>query len=189
MAAPSTGPVTITIGAAWTFQVNPPPPRPPKLSVAATVVWVFLIPTRVIFGVVFLNDCPQQPNIPNFLLGLALASLLLIPFVTFSCESDAALPQQHPSASKVCLLWLITLFIITWIVAGDVWVFSIYQPNYDPTAGDGLYCNKTLYTFAFWNALWETFSFWVVLGKFFKGLMCGVIMIPAPRDGDFHRHV
>lgn len=69
-------------------------------------------------GVVFLNDCPQQPNIPNFLLGLALASLLLIPFVTFSCESDAALPQQHPSASKVCLLWLITLFIITWIVAG-----------------------------------------------------------------------
>lgn len=72
---------------------------------------------------------------------------------------------------------------------GDVWVFSIYQPNYDPTAGDGLYCNKTLYTFAFWNALWETFSFWVVLGKLFKGLMCGVIMIPAPRDGDFHRHV
>ncbi|PWA28784.1 hypothetical protein CCH79_00012906, partial [Gambusia affinis] len=95
------------------------------------------------------RDCPQQPNIPNYLLGLALIPLLMIPFVT---------------------------------LPGDVWVFSVYQPNYDPSAADGFYCNKTLYTFAFWNAVFETFGFGVLLAKFCKGMLCYVIMSPVDRD-------
>uniref|UniRef100_A0A8C9ZNA7 Uncharacterized protein n=1 Tax=Sander lucioperca TaxID=283035 RepID=A0A8C9ZNA7_SANLU len=108
-------------------------------------------------GVVYFKDCPQQPNIPNYLLGLALMTLLMIPYVTLPCERDAAQPQEHPKGFKACLPCLINLFFCTWILAGDVWVFSVYQPNYDPAAADGAYCDKTLYTFAFWNAVWETF--------------------------------
>lgn len=74
-------------------------------------------------------------------------------------------------------------------LAGDVWVFSVYQPNYDPTAADGLYCDKTLYTFAFWNAVWETFVIVVFLAKLCKGLMCCVLMDPAPASRDFYRNV
>uniref|UniRef100_A0A3B4WHG2 Uncharacterized protein n=1 Tax=Seriola lalandi dorsalis TaxID=1841481 RepID=A0A3B4WHG2_SERLL len=123
-------------------------------------------------GVVYFKDCPQQPNIPSYLLGLALIPLLMIPFVTLPCESHAAQPQEHPKGCKACVLCLISLFIYTWILAGDVWVFSIYQPNYDPTAADGLYCSKTLYTFAFWNAMWETLVIWVELARLCRGLLC-----------------
>ncbi|KAM3591103.1 uncharacterized protein V6R79_022434 [Siganus canaliculatus] len=190
MAAPPSGrPVIVTVGALWRFQVNPPPPRPQRISVAATVAWTVIALTRVAFGVVYLNDCPQQPSIPKYLLGLALIHMLLIPFVTFSCESSAAQPQEHPKGFKACLGGLLGLFAFIWMLAGDVWVFSVYQPNYDPSAADGLYCDKTLYTFAFWNAAWETFAICVHVAKLCKGLLCCVIMSPAPANREFYRNV
>lgn len=72
---------------------------------------------------------------------------------------------------------------------GNVWVFSVYQPNYDPTAADGLYCDKTLYTFAFWNAVWETFVICVCLAELCKGLLCCVMLSPAGEDRVFYRNV
>lgn len=75
------------------------------------------------------------------------------------------------------------------VPAGDVWVFSIYQPNYDPAAADGRYCNKNLYTFAFWNAVYETFAMFVVVTKFLKGLMCYVVMNPGAANRAFSSNV
>uniref|UniRef100_A0A3Q1BWD8 Uncharacterized protein n=1 Tax=Amphiprion ocellaris TaxID=80972 RepID=A0A3Q1BWD8_AMPOC len=122
-------------------------------------------------SVVYFKDCPQQPNIPNYLLGLALIQLLMVSFVTLPCESEAAQLLSWPTLS------------------GDVWVFSVYQPNYDPTAADGLYCNKSLYTFALWNAIYETFVIGVLLAKFIKGLLCFVKMSPVPANTDFYGQV
>lgn len=34
-------------------------------------------------------------------------------------------------------------------VVGNVWVYSIYVPSYDPLVP--MYCAKTLYLFAFWT--------------------------------------
>ncbi|XP_051285129.1 zgc:103586 isoform X7 [Dicentrarchus labrax] len=168
MAAPPTDrPVTITVAALWRAQLEPPPPRPPRLS-----------------GVVYFNDCPQQPNIPNYLLGMALLTLLMIPCVTLPCESDAAQPRGHPKGFKACLMCLLSLCIFIWILAGDVWVFSVYQPNYDRSAADGLYCDKTLYTFALWNATWGTFFIMVQLVK-----VCYVLMSPTPANRDFYGNV
>ncbi|XP_049923286.1 transmembrane protein 272-like [Epinephelus moara] len=163
--------VKITMGALWSIQVDPPPPRPPRLSVGFTITQAVCILARVAFGAVYFKDCPQQPNIPNYLLGLALAQLLMIPFVTLPCESHAAQPQEQPKGFKACLQCLIALFIFVWILAGDVWVFSVYQPNYDPAAADGVYCDKTLYTFAFWNAVWETFAIFILLARLCTGLV------------------
>ncbi|KAM4714748.1 transmembrane protein 272-like [Anableps anableps] len=188
MAAPSTGPpVTVTVGTVWKLQLNPPPPRPPRLSVGAVITCTVLTVARVIFGVVYFNDCPQQPNIPNYLLGLALIPLLMIPFVTLPCESYAAQPREHPRGFKACMGGLMGLLIFIWCLSGGVWVFSVYQPNYDPSAADGLYCNKNLYTFAFWNAVLETFGFGVLLAKFCKGMLCYVNMSPV--NTDFYRNV
>uniref|UniRef100_A0A3P9P213 Uncharacterized protein n=1 Tax=Poecilia reticulata TaxID=8081 RepID=A0A3P9P213_POERE len=132
-------------------------------------------------GVVYFRDCPQQPNIPNYLLGLALVPLLMIPFMTLPCESYAAQSRERPKGFKACLEGFIGLFIFIWFLLGAVWVFSVYQPNYDPSAADGLYCNKTLYTFAFWNAVLETFGFGILLAKFCKGMLCYVNMSPVDR--------
>ncbi|XP_023201871.1 uncharacterized protein LOC102235776 isoform X1 [Xiphophorus maculatus] len=128
------------------------------------------------------RDCPQQPNIPNYLLGLALIPLLMIPFVTLPCESYGAQTRERPRGFKACMEGFIGLFIFIWSLLGDVWVFSVYQPNYDPSAADGLYCNKTLCTFAFWNVVFETFGFGVLLAKFCKGMLCYVNMSPVDRD-------
>ncbi|XP_037832278.1 transmembrane protein 272-like isoform X1 [Kryptolebias marmoratus] len=191
MAAPSPGhPVTVTIGTVWKVRLEPPPPEPPRMSVGGLISWIVLNVARVIFGVVYLKECPQQPNIPNFLLGLVLVAMLMVSFMTFPCESQAAArPREHPSGCKDCVKCLLGLSVFIWILLGDVWVFSVYQPNYDPTAADGLYCNKTLYTFAFWNAVFETFVMGVLLAKFFKGLLCFVTLSPAPQDADFYRNV
>lgn len=78
-------------------------------------------------------------------------------------------------------------FFLPMYPLGGMWVFSVYQPNYDPSAADGVYCNKTLYTFAFWNALLEMFGFGVHLAKFCKGMLCYVHMTPV--DADFYRNV
>lgn len=182
-------PVTVTVGTVWRLQLDPPPPKPQRLTVAATVGAVVVILARTIIGVVYFKDCPQQPNIPNYLLGLAFMPLMMVPFVTLPCERDAAQPHQHPGVFKACLHFLAGLFILTWILAGNIWVFSVYQPNYDPAAADGLYCNKTLYTFAFWNAVWETFVMFSLLAKLCKGLLCYVIMSPAPTHRDFYGNV
>ncbi|XP_027893941.1 uncharacterized protein LOC114157285 isoform X1 [Xiphophorus couchianus] len=175
-------PVTVTVGTVWKLQLNPSPPTPIRLSVGAVITWTCLTVTRVTFGIVYFRDCPQQPNIPNYLLGLALIPLLMIPFVTLPCESYGAQTRERPRGFKACMEGFIGLFIFIWSLLGDVWVFSVYQPNYDPSAADGLYCNKTLYTFAFWNAIFETFGFGVLLAKFCKGMLCYVNMSPVDRD-------
>uniref|UniRef100_A0A8C4E1C1 Uncharacterized protein n=1 Tax=Dicentrarchus labrax TaxID=13489 RepID=A0A8C4E1C1_DICLA len=143
-----------------------------------------LLMSTISTGVVYFNDCPQQPNIPNYLLGMALLTLLMIPCVTLPCESDAAQPRGHPKGFKACLMCLLSLCIFIWILAGDVWVFSVYQPNYDRSAADGLYCDKTLYTFALWNATWGTFFIMVQLVK-----VCYVLMSPTPANRDFYGNV
>ena len=44
---------------------------------------------------------------------------------------------------------LMKLFQLAWFVAGNVWIYSNYEPNYtDPSSPE--FCNKTLYLFAFW---------------------------------------
>uniref|UniRef100_A0A671UIT1 Uncharacterized protein n=1 Tax=Sparus aurata TaxID=8175 RepID=A0A671UIT1_SPAAU len=146
---------------------------------------VFEQPLIPQFCVVYFKDCPQQPNIPSYLLGLALIPLLMIPFMTLPCESQAAQPQELPKE----FLYTSHLIFLSHASTGDVWVFSVYQPNYDPTAADGLYCDKTLYTFALLNAVWETFVLWFNLAKLCKGLLCWVMMSPATANTDFYGHV
>lgn len=48
-----------------------------------------------------------------------------------------------------------------------MWIYSIYQPNYNSTATSaGRYCDRTLYLFAFWT----TTLVYILLGLFF---LCG----------------
>lgn len=73
--------------------------------------------------------------------------------------------------------------------AGDMWVFSVYQPNYDPAAVSGLYCNEDLYTFAFWNAVLETWGIFYFVTSALKVLLCHVRINPAPAGTAFHMNV
>ena len=56
---------------------------------------------------------------------------------------------------------VLNLFLFTWFVAGNIWVYSKYKPNFVPPVDQPLnYCNKTVYLFAFWVIT----SSYVILG-------------------------
>ena len=61
---------------------------------------------------------------------------------------------------------LMQLFLFAWFIAGNVWIYKNYEPNYaDPSSPD--FCHKTLYLFAFW----VTNSRHILFGVVF-GIMC-----------------
>ena len=44
---------------------------------------------------------------------------------------------------------LVLLLLFAWFIAGNVWIYKNYEPNYtDPKSP--YFCHKTLYLFAFW---------------------------------------
>ncbi|KAM4611587.1 uncharacterized protein ACJ7VT_012259 [Polymixia lowei] len=169
-------PVSVTLGVAWKLQLDRSHFKPRRLDVPGTLMMAAIILTRTIFGVVYLNDCPQHPNIPNLLLGRALIHLIMTTWMTFPCDSQVQ-PRSQPSCLKASLKGIVGLSGVALCMAGDAWIFSVYQPNYDRTAADGLYCNKTLYTFAFWNAVLETFAIGTMLAKCCKGLLCQPVSV------------
>lgn len=59
----------------------------------------------------YFKYCLQQPNIPNYLLGLVLISLLTHPFFTRAFQSRLHRPSRPPK----CLL---SLLGFTWLLAG-----------------------------------------------------------------------
>uniref|UniRef100_A0A4W5NRD6 Uncharacterized protein n=1 Tax=Hucho hucho TaxID=62062 RepID=A0A4W5NRD6_9TELE len=191
MAAPHAGqPVSVTVGVVWNFKLDPLPPRPPRLTVWATLVFTVITVARISIGVVYKNDCPQQPYIPSYLLVMAIFNLIMTTWMSFPWDPEGRGQQTPKSCICVSLQFLLALAVFCWIIAGNVWIFSIYQPNYDPTRSDGKYCNKTLYTFAFWNAMLETLVLGAMLANCCKGLFCSILLNGQPHpDRDFHRNV
>ena len=49
---------------------------------------------------------------------------------------------------RLIMLIGVFFFFLMILIAGSMWVYKEYEPNYDPSIGK--YCNKTLYLFAFW---------------------------------------
>ncbi|KAG7464635.1 hypothetical protein MATL_G00167680 [Megalops atlanticus] len=104
----------------------------------------------IIFGVIgtmHLSDCPQQPYIPIYLgVGGLVMVLAQLPYLSCCKQRVEGKPELH-TLLTVCKV-LLFLILIGWFLAGSVWIYSIYPPNYDPSAK--VYCAKTLYLLAFW---------------------------------------
>lgn len=93
------------------------------------------------------NDCPQQPYIPIYLMVIGIITLL-------SSFCTMASNFTFGSLYTVCsgLSCLVSLFLCCWFIAGNVWIYSIYEPNYNKTTTSvEPYCDKTVYLFAFWT--------------------------------------
>ncbi|XP_037530634.1 transmembrane protein 272 [Nematolebias whitei] len=117
-----------------------------------------------------LNECPRQPYIPIYLIvagvfGLALAILACLPCAQTPKDGDPNV------LIPICTTWnaLSSLFMFCWFITGNVWIYSIYQPNYIKNATDlESYCNKTLYLYAFWT----TTLAYILLGLFVIIVCC-----------------
>ncbi|XP_019898902.2 transmembrane protein 272-like isoform X3 [Esox lucius] len=125
--------------------------------VSSNVVPFAMLVANIVIGSVYLNDCPRQPYIPIYL--IVLGAMGVVP-VFSSCCCLISTPDSTSSLKVLCNICsgLVSLFLLCWFICGNVWIYSIYQPNYNKnipnynqTLINNLYCNRTLYLFAFWS--------------------------------------
>lgn len=105
-------------------------------------------------GAKYKDDCPVENMIPIYLIVGGSAGLLS----TF-CACAVEYRADHV-IKQLCRLVLLPLF--AWFIAGNVWIYKNYEPNYtDPESP--YFCHKTLYLFAFWVITSYYIFFGVVL--------------------------
>ncbi|XP_069496703.1 transmembrane protein 272 isoform X2 [Ambystoma mexicanum] len=73
---------------------------------------------------------------------------LLSKSVMIDDDDDDDFPWRV-NAHKYYVHVILSLFLFTWFILGNYWVFSVYMPNFLPPFHQPQdYCNKTLYIFA-----------------------------------------
>ncbi|XP_076581560.1 transmembrane protein 272 [Chaetodon auriga] len=144
------------------------PPQPPTPILACSKLVLCAMPiAQISIGSVYLHDCPQEHHIPIYLIVLGVFSLALTLLSCLPCAQEPKDGTTNP-LSRVCTAWnsLTSFFLFCWFIAGNVWIYSIYQPNYNKnTTSVEPYCDKTLYLFAFWT----TTLVYILLGLFLLG--------------------
>ena len=109
-----------------------------------------------------MDQCPKQHYIPIYLIVVGSFSIfqqLLNVCARFMKRNDNESSSRHLSCACCrCFRSVINLFVFMWFIAGNIWIYSAYQPNFtDRSSPD--FCHKTLYLFAFWM----TTSVYIVL--------------------------
>ncbi|XP_064489766.1 transmembrane protein 272-like [Ornithodoros turicata] len=119
----------------------------------------------IVIGALHLNDCPVQKFIPIFL--VAGGSVGMVNAILSGCKrlQESRDDDSSSSTGLTCCTSIIQCFLIGWFIAGCVWVYGNYLPNFDDRT-DPKYCDKTLYYFAF-STLTASFA----VGGFF--IICG----------------
>jgi len=104
-------------------------------------------------GYVYKEQCPKQKHIPIYLIvagSFTILRQILDLFARCATKDDDGGNQRFLTCDCCkCLTAIISLFMFGWFIAGNIWIYSAYEPNYtDPISQE--YCHKTLYLFAFW---------------------------------------
>ncbi|ESP00045.1 hypothetical protein LOTGIDRAFT_230986 [Lottia gigantea] len=134
---------------------------------------IFAIPIAMIcMGSIHLEDCPRERFIPIYLIvaGAFGAFRNLVSFVPRLCKSDDE-EETPPEAKKKGQksFHLIDCFLFGWFIAGNVWIYRVYNDfnATDPTSS--YYCEPTLYYFAFWL----TTATYILIGSMCFCICCG----------------
>ncbi|CAK6952911.1 transmembrane protein 272-like [Scomber scombrus] len=162
-------------------------PQAPAPILACSKLALCIMPiAQIAIGAVYLDDCPRQPYIPIYLIVVGVFGIILAVLSCLPCAQEPEDGTSNP-LSRLCTIWnsLTTFFLFCWFIAGNVWIYSIYKPNYDKSkTSEDPYCNKILYLFAFWT----TTSVYILLCLFlFCGccaLVCFYIFRRADPDDD-----
>ncbi|XP_063320907.1 transmembrane protein 272-like [Pelmatolapia mariae] len=150
---------------------NYPKPSGPALAISKVVVCIIPI-AQIAIGAKYLHECPREHFIPIYLIVVGVFGLILSLLSCLPCAKESEEGTSNP-LSKISIAWnsVTSVFLFCWFIAGNVWIYSIYQPNYIKNTTDvSSYCNKTLYLFAFWT----TTLVYILVGLFF---LCGSLVL------------
>ena len=111
-------------------------------------------------GLKYLDECPKEPNIPIYLLvggGFGMLKIMSLLYRQMKLRQLDRLEETsagyHPdllvSDSTKYSEYMLSLFLLGWFIAGNVWVLRIYRPEFDqPLLDPKNWCDKTVYMFA-----------------------------------------
>ncbi|XP_072349641.1 transmembrane protein 272-like isoform X1 [Scyliorhinus torazame] len=146
----------------WTFEE---PPSSPAASVCMKLLTLILGIACITIGTIYLDSCTKQYMIPIFLIVSGSTTIFFLMISLIPCPpNDESNNSNLLKIGRVCDR-LELLFSTIWFIAGNVWIYSIYKPEYiDQSSPD--YCNKTLYLFAFWSTtvIYILFALMLFLG-------------------------
>ncbi|CAN9509619.1 unnamed protein product [Ophioblennius macclurei] len=150
---------------------NPPEPSIPALVICKLLFCAIPI-AQIAIGAIYLEDCPRNHYIPIYLIVVGVFGVILS---VVSCLPGTRQGKDDPSTplTQVCKVWhsLTSVFLFCWFITGNVWIYSIYKPDFNKNATNiDQYCDKTLYLFAFWI----TTLVYIVLGL---SLFCGCCVL------------
>lgn len=127
---------------------------------------------KIAIGARYLKECPREHYIPIFLVVMGVFSLILALLSCLPCTQ--AKEGSNNALNRFCTAWtsLVSAFVFCWFIAGNVWVYRIYEPIYVKNATTvDVYCNKTVYLFAFWTIT----LVYILVGAFLVGGCCVLV--------------
>ncbi|XP_030285587.1 transmembrane protein 272 [Sparus aurata] len=148
-------------------QIRNAPQLPTPALVISKLVLCAMPIAEIVIGAIHLNDCPRKHFIPIYLIVLGAFGLMLAVLSCLPCAQEPKDSTTNP-LSRLCATWnsLVSLFLFCWFICGNVWIYSIYKPNFDKnTTATDPYCDRTLYLFAFW----VTTLVYILFGVFLVG--------------------
>jgi len=124
------------------------------------VLFAVLSVVIVVFGSLNIGNCSQEPLIPVYLIGFGAAwfcKLLLFLTKALQKKDSNLIGEKKPTRAadwRRFLQIFLSLFLITWFILGNVWVYRLYKNfYYFHSENYGKYdldCDKTVYLVAFW---------------------------------------
>ncbi|XP_034413741.1 transmembrane protein 272-like [Cyclopterus lumpus] len=151
-------------------RINSQPPLPTPILSCSKLAFSVISIAQIAMGAVHLDDCPRQHYIPIYLIVAGVFGLVLSVFSCLPCTKAPEDGTFNP-LTRVCMAWnsLTSFFFFCWFIAGNVWIYSIYEPNYNRnTTNVDPYCDRSLYLFAFWT----TTLVYILLCLFMVGGCC-----------------
>jgi len=113
---------------------------------------ILIIPISMfIIGLIYLQECPVDNHIPLYLfVGGIFGIFKQYLDLSRRLKNRRRVLMGEEIVEKSNLQSFIGCFMMFWFIMGSYWVYKEYEPSYDPMSGV-LYCNKTVYLFAFWQ--------------------------------------
>ncbi|CAM1314895.1 Uncharacterised protein g6677 [Pycnogonum litorale] len=118
----------------------------------------------IVIGIQYLRDCPKEPNIPIYLLvGGCFGLIKIISLLwrqtrsrryeqvdTSIIQDGEVMDEMAYSTSTRGTEHAISVFLFSWFVLGNYWVYNIWMPRFEPQLRQpNDWCSKTVYVFAF----------------------------------------
>jgi hypothetical protein len=149
------------------------------------LICALALPTaKLVLGIVYVNACPVNTNIPLYMIvsgacGLAfILFLLLSSTCTFYRSSIIARKSTHKfmictTALARGMQGVLAIFLFVWFFIGNYWVFSARQSLRTDISSDPNYCQPALYWFAFYVLIFTyVYAVFMCFMKFCARFFC-----------------